>query len=92
MKDAYKNMHVLNTKSGGFIFPYEAYKTDDLSKEKQHKDIEPLGELNGYGGSVYKIVLSIPTGEDSFDLFRKKISQNEQTFQKIIASTFHWNE
>ncbi len=71
-------LHCLGSKFGGLIFPLQ---------ESNNKYVE-IGNLNGYGGLLLKIGLSIPSEAKSLHKFAEKIKKNEVEFcEKVSALT-----
>ena len=66
-------MYVLQSKKGGFIFPYSMNK------------IIPIGALNGYNGEVTRLGMGIPINKLNFRNFVDEMKKNEEEF---ISPTF----
>lgn len=63
-------LHVLHAKKAGIAYPSRLGKTD-----KQN-----VGNLNGFGGSLFKLPLAIPRKVSTYDEFVSLMQENEKLF------------
>jgi len=69
-------MFVKTAQIGGFICPSD---NDEFRAEKTN-----IGQLNGFGGEVSILTLSIPQQNDNFSEFCIRMKENEKLMIDII--------
>jgi 5-methylcytosine-specific restriction endonuclease McrBC regulatory subunit McrC len=67
-------LHVLRADMAGIAYP----------SQDNHAFI-PVGELNGFGGELFKLPLLIPQGAQSFEEFVEEILMNEKVFARELV-------
>ena len=69
-------MYVLKSRIGGFVFPYSSGE----SIESQ------IGVLGGYGGSVKRYGMQIPSGVETFYDFKLKMKKSEEALCFLVKN------
>ena len=66
-------MHILKCQIGGYLYP-----------EDSHFKLYKFGDLNGYGGSLFRLGLVIPTNSETYVHFANEIKKNEEVVLKEL--------
>jgi hypothetical protein len=68
-------LHILESEKSGVIYP-------DIDKSEYNE----IGQLNGYGGKIFKISLRIPQEVSTYEEFASEIRKSEEEFLNNIKN------